>query len=337
MMRERIKALWRLCFNDTEEFIDMYFRLRYSNDINVAIESGDEVISALQMLPYPMTFCGETVRTAYISGACTHPEFRGNGAMRQLLSQSFAQMLHNNIYFSTLIPAESWLFDYYAHLEYVPVFNYSIIPLAVPSSISSEETLVEQITEYQDEIYLYLNRYLQKRSCYVQHSKKDFKVILADLEMSKGMLFVAKQKNRIAGVAILYKQDNRLEIQELTAESQETVQALLYHIQHDTKCDQIDLVLPPTEEKEIIPLGMARIINAKAVLQLYAIAYPKDELQIELTDKHLAVNNGYYYLCSGKCLFSETRLPGTHLQMTIGELTERILTPLHPYMSLMLN
>ena len=68
-MREKVRKLWKLCFNDSKEFVDMYFRLRYNNDVNVAIESGNEVIAALQMLPYPMTFCGNKVATAYISGA----------------------------------------------------------------------------------------------------------------------------------------------------------------------------------------------------------------------------------------------------------------------------
>lgn len=102
--KEKVKALWQLCFDDNEEFVEMYFRLRYKNEINIAIESGDEIVSALQMIPYPMTFCGDTVQTSYISGACTHPDFRGNGVMRELLSQAFAKMLRNGTYFSTLIP-----------------------------------------------------------------------------------------------------------------------------------------------------------------------------------------------------------------------------------------
>ena len=67
IIKEQVKALWKLCFEDSEEFVEMYFKLRYKNEVNVAIQSGDEVISALQMLPYPMTFCGEMVQTSYIS------------------------------------------------------------------------------------------------------------------------------------------------------------------------------------------------------------------------------------------------------------------------------
>ena len=106
MLKEQVKALWKICFDDSEEFVEMYFRLRYKTEVNVAIQSGDEVISALQMLPYPMTFSGQTVQTSYISGACTHPDFRSKGVMRELLSQSFARMLRNGVHFSTLIPAE---------------------------------------------------------------------------------------------------------------------------------------------------------------------------------------------------------------------------------------
>ena len=51
--KEKVKALWQLCFDDNEEFVEMYFRLRYKNEINIAIESGDEIVSALQMIPYP--------------------------------------------------------------------------------------------------------------------------------------------------------------------------------------------------------------------------------------------------------------------------------------------
>lgn len=135
-MKEKVKALWKLCFDDSDQFIDMYFRLRYKSEINVVIESGNEVISALQMLPYPMSFCGKQVATSYISGACTHPDFRNRGVMRQLLSQAFARMLPNGIFFSTLIPANPWLFDYYARIGYAPVFQYSTKEIILPEFYS---------------------------------------------------------------------------------------------------------------------------------------------------------------------------------------------------------
>ena len=83
--KDEVKALWKLCFTDSDEFTDLYFDLRYKDDINMAVREEGKIISALQMISYPMTFCGETIATSYVSGACTHPDYRSHGAMRRLL------------------------------------------------------------------------------------------------------------------------------------------------------------------------------------------------------------------------------------------------------------
>lgn len=337
IIKEQVKALWKLCFEDSEEFVEMYFKLRYKNEVNVAIQSGDEVISALQMLPYPMTFCGETVQTSYISGACTHPDFRSKGVMRELLSQSFARMLRNGIQFSTLIPAEPWLFDYYKRMGYATVFQYSVKEMTLPEFIPSKEIAVNAVSKPQDEVYSYLNKKLSERPCCIQHSAEDFQVIMADLPISGGNLFVAKQANEIWGIAIIYKRENCIIINELLAEDKDTEYSLLFAIKQYTGCNHIIQLLPPDKELPQHSLGMARIINAKEVLQIYASAFPEDDMQLEVSDKQLSVNNGYYYLSDGKCRYSAERLPGAHIQTNISELTEKILKKLNPYMSLMLN
>lgn len=337
IIKEQVKALWKLCFEDSEEFVEMYFKLRYKNEVNVAIQSGDEVISALQMLPYPMTFCGEMVQTSYISGACTHPDFRSKGVMRELLSQSFARMLRNGIQFSTLIPAEPWLFDYYKRMGYATVFQYSVKEMTLPEFIPSKEIAVNVVSKPQDEVYSYLNKKLSERPCCIQHSAEDFQVIMADLPISGGNLFVAKQANEIWGIAIIYKRENCIIINELLAEDKDTEYSLLFAIKQYTGCNHIIQLLPPDKELPQHSLGMARIINAKEVLQIYASAFPEDDMQLEVSDKQLSVNNGYYYLSDGKCRYSAERLPGAHIQTNISELTEKILKKLNPYISLMLN
>lgn len=338
-IKEQVKALWRICFQDSEEFIELYFRLRYKDEINAVIKSGGKVVSALQMLPYPMTFCRKTVQTSYISGACTHPDFRSKGVMRELLSQSFARMLHDGVHFSTLIPAESWLFDYYAHMGYASVFKYSTKTIALPEVIPfpSKDTNIEIIAEYQEEVYSYLNKKLSERSCCIQHTSDDFQVIMEDLSVSDGLLFVARQRNEIRGIAIIYKGEENITINGLLTEDKDTEQSLLHAIKQHTECKRMVRLLPPEAQQPQHPLGMARIINAKEVLSIYAAAFPEDEMQLELSDKQLPVNNGYYYLRKGKCMYSTERLPSAHIQMNISELTNSILQPLKPYMSLMLN
>ncbi len=339
MIREKVKRLWKLCFDDSDEFIDMYFRLCYNNDVNIAIQSGEEIIAALQMLPYPMTFGKNEINTAYISGACTHPDFRNKGAMRELLSQAFTRMLHNKIALSTLIPAEPWLFDYYAHTGYSTVFYYnqSIFKLT-GRSFANDTIILKRTNEFRKDIYEYLNRKLRERICCVQHTETNFHIILSDLRISRGYIYTLKQSGIIVALAIAYPTDDgSWYIGEIAADSSSIYLLLLQRICEQLNTPSIRILTPPVSGQDNKPMAMARIIDAQAILQLYAANHPELELNIALTDEQISTNNGYYYLNNGKCMNSAKRLTGKHLALTIGELTEMIFSPLHPYMSLMLN
>lgn len=339
MIREKVKNLWKLCFDDTEEYLDMYFRLRYNNDVNIAIQSGEEVIAALQMLPYPMTYHGTEINTAYISGACTHPDYRNRGVMHELLSQTFTKMLQNDIAVSTLIPAEPWLFEYYSRHGFAPVFKYRKYTFMASDSPSPKgDPAMKSTHEFKEEIYTYLNRKLKERPNCIQHTEKDFRVIMADLRLSRGNIYTLNREEEIIAVAVVYPANNGgRHIGEIVSNSPEISSMLIQRICEKKHIPAIEVYMPPTEDATSLPLGMARIINAKTMLQLYATFHPEWEANIYLIDEQVSANNGYYYLNNGKCMSSAKRLPGRHLTLTIGELTQRIFASLNPYMSLMLN
>lgn len=339
MIREKVKALWRLCFDDSEEFIEMYFRLRYNNDVNIAIKSGEEVISALQMIPYSMTYCEEEVSIAYISGACTHPDFRSNGVMRELLSQAFARMYRNGKMFSVLIPAEPWLFDYYARIGYAPVFCFSEKRINIADlNTAKEEIIVEETTDFIDDVYMYIDKKMKQRDCCIQHSAADFKVVLSDLALTHDAVFIARDvTKKIVGVAVVYQKGESLYINEIFADNDNVKTDLLQQIGRMRGICELVIFCPVDGTLPSQHLGMIRVIDAKSALQLYAAANPRLEENIELVDEQLTVNNGYYYLCKGKCMFCSERLPGSHVRLTIGELAKRLFASYHPYMSLMMD
>ena len=64
--KDEVKTLWKLCFNDSDEFTDLYFKMRYKDEVNRVIREDGKIISALQMIPYPMTFCDEVISTSYM-------------------------------------------------------------------------------------------------------------------------------------------------------------------------------------------------------------------------------------------------------------------------------
>ncbi len=338
-MKEEVKKLWKLCFNDSEAFTELYFRLRYNDAVNIALQEDGEVIAALQMLPYPMTFLGEEIRTVYVSGACTHPDHRNRGSMRQLLANAFARMLQQGVMLSTLIPAEPWLFGYYARNGYAPLFYYRKEKFVATDAPCGEETDSLQTSDaYDATVCRYLNGKLKERTCCILHPEADFRVILADLQLSNGHLYTLYRHGNLIAAAVAYPTDNQQWlIGEVVSDTSEARTALLQHICKANSIHSLELLAPPDAEGSRQPLGMARIINAPALLQRYAANHPETELTFTLTDEQLPANSGIYQLSRGICTKSAKQLTESHLALTIGELTEEILAPLSPYMSLMLN
>ncbi len=337
MIKEKVKALWQLCFDDTEEYVDLYFRHRYNNEVNIAIESGEEVISALQAIPYPMTFCGTTIQTAYVSGACTHPDYRNKGVMRELLKQTFARLWQKEIPVSTLIPAEPWLFAYYDRLGYAPVFHYDKQEVNANLLTPVPGMLCNHTNQFNERHYQYLSRKLAELPACVQHTVEDYKVILESLALERDYVYVALQNDRISGLAIAWKTDKGLIVDTFLTESESAGNALLYHISKITKYRTMTILLPPAKGSVRLPLGMARIIRAEEILKLYAAAHPEVDLTFELFDKHLSANNGYYTVKDGTCRKKKEMHPAPPLRLTSGELAARMFATPQPYMNLMLN
>ncbi len=338
LMREKVKALWKCCFNDSEAFTDLYFRLRYKDEINLSLQHEEKVIAALQMLPYSLTYLGKELKAAYISGACTHPTFRRQGKMRELLSLSFHRMVTDQVDISFLIPAEPGLFDYYAHSGYTPVFH-NCRSLFVPTPETYlQESWVESTDEYRQENYDYLNRKLKERPCCVQHDETDFRIILADLQLCGGKIYTLQSEGKIGALAVVYPTEtNELLVGEIVSDSEGLKRELLQSICRERSLTSLHYLTLPSSYKASHPLGMARIIRAKEVLQIYATAHPHLEKNIYLIDEQLPINTGYYCFKQGNCSFSTQQPSCIQEKLTIGELTESIFTPLQPYMSLMMN
>ena len=149
------------------------------------------------------------------------------------------------------------------------------------------------------------------------------------------MLF--RSGDKITALAIVYPAGSTWQAGEIVAETSGMYLLLLQRICEQLNLPSIRVISPSETEPTPQVLGMARIINAKTILQRYAAEHPELKMSIALTDSQISANNGYYYLNNGKCISSAKRLPGSHLALTVGELTEKILSPSNPYMSLMLN
>lgn len=347
--------LWRRCFEDTDEFIRFYFGRKYSDANSLVFEENWKVLSALQMLPYPMRWGNATIDTSYISGACTLPEARNRGFMTLLLQKTLQETKARGIAFSTLIPAEEWLFGYYASQGYVSVFDYALHtyipdnrPLPDALSLMSSDCFDE---DFARNLFPYFSKEMNKRDFCIQHPYDDYMTIVEEAYLSGGRLWAAYRQNTPVGWALAVPEKETVWVKELVTNSGQEQAGLLQSI-HALWPDKplVYKTLPAVSGN--IGLGMARLTHAPQMLQYFARLHPDVDFTLKLTDPQIPSNNGIYTIAKGNCtqtnrmarpVDSETDIP-VLTKALLGYHPETLPAPLNglfrearPYMSLMLD
>lgn len=328
MYREQVMDLWKLCFHDTDEFTRFYFDHKYKSENTLVYSEQGEVVAALQMLPYPMTFYGATVYCSYISGACTNPAVRSKGIMKSLLHSALGRMKDRHIPLSILIPQEQWLFDYYKRAGYTAAFyglwqKNRVIPGNNVTNVVrlKREDAIRSISEY----YSYFTNRMQQYDCCVQHTEEDFNSILLDLYASGGGLLVAHDtEGAISGMAFAIPQESQLLFTELLYESEDDRQQLMEKAACYWKRERVEYKLF-ANTPDSTPFGMLRIVDALDVLDKVAQAQPTWQVVLRVTDEILPDNTAFYQIRGGKCCKTSIFEGPVNCSLNIEELAQMLI------------
>ncbi|MDL2282656.1 GNAT family N-acetyltransferase [Parabacteroides sp. OttesenSCG-928-G06] len=281
--KEQIKELWRICFQDTEDFISLYFDRVFKEEEALFIELDGRIVSFLQIIPYTLTWHGREITMGYISGSCTDPRERGKGLMRKLLMQAFDEM-HNKGYDITgLIPAEPWLFDYYRAHGYTEVFDYSREEYLWDGNRTAHEAVTPLTNATKDlaKWYNYLDRKLKERTCCVLHSQEDFQTSLADYELGEGL--VVGLENEYAepvGLAFAVAGDQEVRVKEILCDNDAVKTSLLRHICHTFGMQKAIIQATPLLS-DSQSYGMAMILNRAKMIREWLDTHPNSPHSIE--------------------------------------------------------
>lgn len=116
---ERLTELWRAAFpSDPVDYIDGFFAHLSQDTVTMVGEIDEKAVTMLFLLPAEARFRGKSYPVRYLYAGCTHPQYRGRGYYRELMSaaaQTVAAMGENAIY---LHPADEKLTATYQRLGY---------------------------------------------------------------------------------------------------------------------------------------------------------------------------------------------------------------------------
>lgn len=169
-----VRRMWKTCFDDTEEFMDIYFSKKYKNENTLIYFEGDIAVASLQMLPYTINFYGENIPFAYLTGLCTLPEYRKRGYMARLIDEAHRIIADRGIHLAILIPAEEWLYGFYEKYEYEQVFEKDDTPIPL-------RTILRKNNDLRIAYRVFDAIYREKDFC-IQKTFADFEVIAEDFK-----------------------------------------------------------------------------------------------------------------------------------------------------------
>ena len=109
----KLKKLWKTCFGDDDEYIDLFFNNRFNPNECLTAFCGESLAAMLFLLPITAVCKEKRYPARYIYAVCTEPKFRNRSVSTRLLNAAHEYMAENQIAMSLLVPAEKSLFDYY--------------------------------------------------------------------------------------------------------------------------------------------------------------------------------------------------------------------------------
>lgn len=281
--KEQIKTLWRQCFEDPDHFVEFYFDRVYKEENTLSLEEDGRIVSALQMIPYAMTWCGVEIIVAYISGTCTAPDKRGQGLMGQLLHKSFSEMHKRDFDITALIPASASLFEFYRNYDYTEAFDYSLRSFdcpCIPAELK-DTPFLSLDKEPGEQWFGYFDRKLRERPSCLLHSSDDFKNNITDTLMDHGLVLgMLDAKGHPVGLAFVTATENEAFIKEMFSDSDEVKQNLLFKAADSFGVNKVLYKTPPDRHNSN-RYGMARVLNKDKMIWQWLDFHPDTQLSAE--------------------------------------------------------
>lgn len=311
--RQQTRDLWRTCFGDSEEFMDVYFDEKYTDSRNLCIRQNGKVVAATQVLPYRMTFYGTVQHVGYLSGLATLPEHRGRGFATNLLHEAHRRLYREGAALSFLIPQSESLFRFYEQPEHgaywTSVYRQEL-PLDVSGDGDFSKIEVTRPDEWHQDMYVFYRRMTAELPFMLHPSENDFFAALTAADLEGGYVLVARRKRRIVGVCLAVQEANGKMYMRTLAIGETCVRAAFVHyLQHVCGVDKVyRRFCLPGSLKESQPYAMARVINVPRFLSAIATPNPGFQLHVGVDgDTDIPENNGWYTVGNGRVQLTDSK------------------------------
>lgn len=256
--KAQMMELWGKCFDDSPKFIQHFFSCFYRAPRFVTLERDEQVLASLFMLRCHVLYYGHRICGSYIYGVCTHPDYRRQGLMRELIEKACRKAYHRYDSFVCLVPGEDWLFDVYHRMNFLDAFYVKDHESRFPR-YGFEAGCIKK-AETPDEAWEYLSKKWSEYTIAVIPDKFGFKFRFNDLRNNGGGTYIYQKDGKVSGVVMVQCCEPLTILQELQADTEEIRKDLIGYVAALYPLSTIRYRTAETRGNGR-PYGLVRIIN----------------------------------------------------------------------------
>jgi predicted acetyltransferase len=254
------KALWKSSFDDTDAYIDWYFKNKVLPEQSLGLFD-DGLVSVLHLIPYTISIQRRSLKSAFIAGAATDEARRGEGLMRTLLRESLALMRQRGILMTHLYPFQHAFYERLGWGTYSYVRKHDI-KAAAPFNRRAD---VLETSDASLLMPLY-EKMMRRYDGYVVRGPREWKWRLDELAVDGGKAAVLIEDDAASAYMLYYVKDGTVDVIETVYLDEASVGGLLAWL-FQSGCKRVKYYLP--DDRNGAPHGMARVVDAKALLEAF--------------------------------------------------------------------
>ncbi|MFO7294729.1 MAG: GNAT family N-acetyltransferase [Clostridia bacterium] len=303
----QIKRLWEYCFDDPPEFVNWFFSRRYKDQNTLAVYEGGSIRCALQLLPYKIMLRDQPLKTSYLVGLSTWPQYRGRGNARALIRHALEIMRMRQEWVSILLP---FRYDFYRKHGWEICYHHLMYRGGREMLGPAGKILEDIIPADKGQIHLMnmcYQKFMKAYNGYVMRNEDDWDRWLDDLYIAGGTGYIAVKDSQAIGYVLFEISNRQCKVRELIYTSPEAQKALMRLIaNHYSQIDSIVWNAPPDDISYMDmpdprgmmykqPYVMGRIVDVGQALRILK-PLREVELNIQVIDPLLEWNNGVFSL-----------------------------------------
>lgn len=292
-----LRALWQMCFGDSDSFLDYYYEKRFYPEFAVCTIEDDKLVNAMYSLPVNMYIRGVILPAAIIAGLSTAPDYRGRGYVNGAFELLVNELASKGIALAPHTPVK--------HDNYFKQGNFSATDTKFITGIADKPKIMPPNVNFGrmseiGKIYpIYLN-FSEKYSGMLARSITDFKLKMDDLESDGGEFIIASKDGAIKGYSLYFNGTESLTAVETIYEDEDTAQTLVNALAFIADNKPIKIKLPPDCEvklsgceEKVAPQGVAAAADLPKLMRMI---FNNENAIIKLTDNICNKNNGVFRL-----------------------------------------